>query len=615
MKQTLAGLIFALSLAAPLPAQVPEGDLAQLLPSGTMVFLSVDNLSKAFTLDIDGACMTLLEHEAVQQAFEGAYEMLGDLKDKEFMLALDLEEGEIARLLNGRVMFAIPEIILEESEVETTGRDGQVKAEVSLRFDLGRGMVMMADFGGTRERLEELLENIAKLVEEEEDIHRAQVVIEESEGARLYSMEEEDKEGEIKDTTWLALVDSLLLVSDRKETLQDFVDLAGKGAPDQDLLSHDPKYVEALESVGQADAMLYVNLAELLPLVNQFMEYQIKKLGARIGQFVRAEDLIESLRLDAVKSLFAAFRVEDDEASLVFGFTHADTEYGLHTLMTYTDAGVEIPPYFSSDFHSASITSYDLSAAYQKFDKLLRHASPYAHKMLQIQIRSLARGGFELEDAVLNNFGGQIVEMLGYPEATVAGPDDLPTQAYVIRIKDPQSLSETLDELGEELAEDDPVEFMNERINVIPMPFAVAMGGNEPVLSYAVVGNYLVAALGKTKMVENIIAHIKNPGESLLDDPDLMDAFDEMPGENVVSIGYVNVADVLTNLLRSTESAIQIRASRGGDPAKMSDLVKAQKLIDELPDVSDIKYYVVSKTYKTDNAFVQRMLLRKNLEQ
>ncbi|MFH0944495.1 MAG: hypothetical protein V2A76_04785 [Planctomycetota bacterium] len=615
MKRALASLTFALSLMALAPAQVPEGDLAQLLPSGTMVFLSVDNLSKAFTLDVDGACMTLLEHEAVQQAFEGATEMLGGLKDKDFLLALDLEENEIARLLNGRVMFAIPEILLKESEVETAGRGGDVKTKVELRFEIGRGMVMMADFGGTRERFEELLENVAKLVAEDEKVHRAQVVIEEFEGTRLYSLETEDTEGKVDEPTWLALVDDLLLLSDRKETLEDFVDLAAKGAPEQDRLSDDPKYVEARETVGRADALLYFNLSELLPLVNQFIEYQIKQLGRGIEQYLRAEDLIESLRLDAIKSLFAGARVEDDEAGLVFGFTFADTEYGLHTLLTYTDAGVEIPPYFSSDFHSASITAFDLSAAYEKFDKMLLHASPFGHKLLQMKIAGIERGGFKLRDTVLNNFGGLVVEMLGYPEATVAGPDDLPTQAYVIRVKDPQSLAETLDELGEELAEEDPVEFMNERINVIPMPFAVAMGGSDPVLSYAVVENYLVAALGKTKMVENLIAHIKNPGESLLDDPDLMAAFEEMPSENVVSIGYVNVADMLTNLLRSTETAIQIRASRGGDPPKMSELMEVQKLINELPDVSDIKYYVVSKTYKTQNAYVQRMLLRKNLEQ
>ena len=615
MQRTLMTSMLALHLALAAHAQVPEGDLAQLLPSDTMVFLSVDNLSKAFNLEPDGDSMTLLNHPAVQQAFEGGLGLLGDLKDKDFLLALDLEEDEIARLLNGRVTLAIPEILLEESQLDAGGRGGNVQANVHLRFKLGRGLLLMADFGATRERFEELLENVAKLIQEEEDNHRAQVVIEEFEGTKLYSLEVEDAEGELNDPLWLSLVDELLLFSDRKETLEDFVDLAKNGTPDQGQLSDDPKYQEALESVGRADALLYVNLAELLPLVNKFIEHELKQFGTKVEQFLRVEDLIESLRLDAVKSLFGAVRVEDDEGSLVFGFTHADTELGLHTLLTYTDTGVEIPDYFSSDFHSASISAYDLSAAYEKFDTMLRHASPYAHRMLQMQIKRIERGGFELKDAVLNNFGGLMVEMLGYPEATVAGPDDLPTQAFVFRVKDPQSLAETLDELGEELSEDDPIEFMNERIRVIPMPFALAMGGSDPVLSYAVVENYLVAALGKPKMVENIIAHLKNPGESLLNDPDLMDAFDELSKEDVVAIGYVNVADLLTNLLRSTESAIQFQAGREGAPPKLGELIDAQELIDELPDVSDIRYYIVSKTYKTPNAFVQRMLLRKNHEQ
>lgn len=614
MTTRLTAALLALCLAAPARAQVPEGDLAQILPSGTMVFISIDELSRVFTLDPDGAMMKLVEHDAVQQAFEGFYDKLGEMKDKEFLLTLDLEEDELARLFGGRVTLAIPEILLEESEVETDSGGGNVQANVRLEFDLGRGVILMADFGGTRDRFEELLGNFARLMEEKDEVHAARLIIEEFEKTRLYMIEEETEEGEIRDSTWMALVDDLLLMSDEEQTIKDFVDLAENGAPEGDRLADDPRYVDALDRIGDADAVLYVNLGELLPMVNEYIEYQIKRQGRSVEQFLRAEDLIAGLRLDAVKSLFGSARVADDEASLVFGFTHADTDFGLHTLLTYDDSGVAIPPYFNSDFHSGSISRFDLSAAYERFDKMLRKVSPYAHTLFMTQVRAIESRGFDLRDAVLNNVDSSFVELLGFPEATVADPDDLPTQAYVVRVKDPQTLAESLAELGEEMAEDDPVEFMNEQIQVIPLPFGGSFNGEDPRLSYAVVENYLVVAMGEPKMVENIIAHIKNPGESLLEDPDLMDAFDTLPSEDMVGLGFVNIADLVTSMVRGGETGLLFQASREDDKETIGDLMQAHDILKELPDVSDLKYYAVSKTYKSPDAFVQRMLLRPNLD-
>jgi hypothetical protein len=615
MKRFITTLLLAgVPLAA--SAQVPEGDLAQLLPEGTMVFASIADVDRIVMLDQDGAIMTLLEHEAVRQAFETAYSLIGDLEDQEFLLALDLEEEELARLFNGRIMAAIPEILLEESEVAVTG---PAAGQVSLSLALGRGLVMMADFGATRDRLETLLENVTKLREEDDQIHTSQVVSYEFEGMLLYNLEELDIDYDVNDSLWLALIDELLIFSTEEETLKDFADLARNGAPDEDRLSDDPRYIEALDHVGVHDALVYINLGELLPLINDLIEYQIKKLGMMVEMFVRAEDLVASLQLDAVKSMFFSAHVDDDEADLVFGFTHADTEFGLHTLLTYGDGGVEIPGYFSTDFHSASISLFDFSASYDAFDKLLLKASPQGHTVLQMQIDTIEEEGFDLIDALLNNLDSQFVEVLGYPESSAAGPDTFPTQAYVVRIKDPQSQDEALGALGGDLADEaESIEFMNEQIQVLPNPMSGILPGSEDSkLCYAVVGNHLVLSIGETKMVENMIAHLKNPGESLLDDSDLMDGFDAMPSDDVVALGFVDVADLLSNLLRAGNAAVDAQFPGFGEPAPpdLETLMEIQEALDAVPDVSDIKYYIVSKTYKSYDAFVQRMLLRPNLDQ
>jgi len=593
-------------------AQVPDGDLAQLLPSGTMVFASIDEVDRIIMLDQDGAFMTLLQHEAVRQAFESAYDLIGDFEDQDFLLALDLEEEELTRLFSGRIMMAIPEILIEESEIEATG---PAAGKVDLSLELGRGIVMMADFSATRDRLETLLENITKLREEKERIHTSQVVSYDFDGMQLYNLEELDVDYDVDDSRWLALVDELLIFCDNEETLKDFADLARNGAPEEDRLSDDPRYIEALDHVGEHDALVYINLGELLPLINELLEFQLKKLGMMVAMFLRPEDLIASLRLDAVKSMFVGAHVDDDEADLVFGITHADTEFGLHTLLTYGDGGVEIPGYFSSDFHSASISLYDFSAAYAVFDKLLLKASPYAHNYIQIQIDLLKEEGFDLVDALLNNLDSQFVEVLGYPETTVAGPEDVPTQAYIVRVRDPQSMDEALAGLVDDAAKTEPVEFMNEQISVLPMPGGLGATLADAEMCYAVVENDLVVAIGEVKMVENIIAHLKNPEQSLLDDSDLMDAFDSLPSDDVVALGFVDVADLLSNLLRGGDAAISNQLAAAGPGSDLEKLLEAQDALAALPDVTDIQYYIVSKTYKSYDSFVQRMRLRPNLDQ
>jgi hypothetical protein len=607
----LAAPLAALALlTAPASGQLPQGDLAQLVPSGTILFAQVESLEKLALLDPDGAMMTLTRHEAVKAAFEELYEFFGDFDDEETLLALDLETDELARLFTGRIMFALPEVILQESDVKVGST-----TTVSLSLEPSRGVLAMADFGGTEARLEELLENAAILREEDEDVHKAAIISEDMGTARVFNLIEISPDQDVDDSSWLALVDEVLILSNNEDTLLDFLDLADQGAPEGDRLVDDPRYQDTLDRVGEHDALVYVNTGELLPLVEDLIVAQLKKQGMAVAMFLRPEDLIAALRLDALESLFVSLRVDDDEAELVFGMTHADTEYGLHTLMAYGGTGVEIPDYFSSDFHSASITNYDIGAAYEMFDKMLLKASPTGHGMLQGQIEQLETDAFPLREALLTNLDARMVEVLGYPEATVAGPEDYPTQAYVVKIKDPRSLEEALSALADQNSQEEPVEFMNVAIHSLPMPMPLAPGQGEGKLAFAVVDNDLVVSLGERKMVENVIAHIKNPGDSLLDDEDLMDAFDALPSEDVVAMAFVSVADNLANLIRGSDAALANPfAFVSREEADLEAILEAQEMLDALPDTSDIHYYVVSKTYKSDDAFVSRMLLRPDLD-
>lgn len=602
-------LATVLAGAPPAAADVPD-DLTEMLPTSTVFLFQVEQFGKFAMLDEDGSIATLARHEAVEAAFEEMYSFFGSFDDDEFLLALDLEKEELSRLFGGRMLFAMPELSLEKSDVEVGA-----STRVQLSLEPTRGIVVMADYTGTEERLEELLENYVAMREEEEDVHKAALITDEFNDVTIYNVAEVDMDREVDEALWLALVDDLLIATNREETLLDFIDLADQGAPEGDRLADDPRYLEAIDLAGEHDALLYANLGELMPLVNDLLQNQLDQQGMSVAMFLRPSDLIAALRLDALQSAFATLHVEDEEAGLVFGFTHTDTDYGLHTLLTYDDSGVEIPSYFSSDFHSASISNFDVAAAYANFDSMLLKASPTGHGMLRGQIEMFEEETFPIREALLDNMAGRFVEVLGYPEASLAGPEDHPSQAYVLKLQDGQSLAEGLAKLAEDQGDSEPIEFMNETIHVLPLASIFSMGRGESSLCMAVVGNELVATMGERKMCENVIAHLKNPGaDLLLDDEDLLDAFDALPNDNVVALGFVDVANTLQNVIRGSDDAVTFQIASAEDADDVETLIAAQQAIDELPDVSDIDYYVVSKTYKSPDSFIQRMLLRPNLD-
>ena len=606
----LTSFLVVLTLASAARAQ-HEGDLADVLPAETFLYASISDLGDLIEIDEDGAIATLLRHDAVKQAFDEIYGSFDWLQDKDLMLALNLEPKDLAQLFGGRIVFAIPEVGIKESDVDTTSGAG---VETSLSLDLPRGVAAFADFDGTREQLEELFDNIVTVWEEEDDVNQVTLLNDEFEGARIYQFEVEDLQGEIDDDEMLiGFRDGLLVLSDQRDTLEDLLDRLAHGVADEERLVDAPRYTETLDACGETDVLVYLNLGEVGPLLNEVILNQMEQFGDDLETFVSPDDLIETIGLDAFWSMFLGLRVDDDEAELTFGLTHEDRDHGLARLITYADGGVEIPTFFNPDFHSASVSCYDFTDAYLAVMDAVKKASPYGYNVLDTQLGMLERE-FPIRDALLENCDGLLIDILGYPEASTAGPDDNPTQAYILRVKDAQTLAEAVDEFGEIYGEGEPTEFMNERIYEIPshsLPFMMMMmvqGGN---LSFAVVENYLVVAMGETKMVESVIAHVKNPGESITEDQVLMTAFDDLPDDDVVSIAFADVSDLLLDLLRGSQDMIEIQMATSRDAAEREALRGANDAIEQLPDVSDIDYFIVSKTYRTPETVVQRALMRR----
>lgn len=607
MKRAIPSLALAfVSIASPFTsAQVPTGDLAKILPADTLGVISIKDLSRIFTIDEDGDLMKLLQHDAVKAAFDEVFESFDWLDDKDLMRDLDTTPKELAKLLSGRLTVAIPELILEESEVEARG--GTTRIELELKPT--RGVALIADVAATQDKVEELLNAVATLWGEEEDVNRAQLLVDDFEGMHVYHYEIEDMEGEVEEPFHLALRDGLIVVSDKKDTVEDLLDRLKNGAPEADRLIDVPAYAETTDRLGDADLLLYFNVEELGPMVNTLIAHQMKQLPDDVSQFVTAENLIAALGIDAMWSIFAGLTVGDDDASLIFGFTHDDRERGLTSLMAYDSRGIEIPEYFHPDLHSASVSSFDFGKLYTNVMDMLQKASPYAHLLVTTQLSNLEGSGYPIRDALLENTDGYLAEMLGFPEGFVAGPDDHPSQAYVIRVKDAQSLSEALVEMGEMLGEDEPTEYMNETIYQLPMPIP-GIGSSDGKVAFAVVENFLVISLGDPRMVESVIGHVKNPGQTILDDKALLTALDDLPDDNVVALGWMDVADVLTNGIRATKDTLglQIRMADGESAEFMRD---AKRGLENLPDVSDINYFIATKTYRTSESFIAHLLLRR----
>lgn len=593
---------------SPAFAQKPEGDLAKILPADTLLYATVNDLSAVFSIDAEGAVRKLLEHPAAKKALEGLYEEFDWLEDEEIMTALDLEPKEIVRMLNGRLAIALPSLALEKSSVETSGQ----QAKVELDVEPTRGIALMLDLDVTPDRFEELIRNIEKLWSERKNVNKVTLVAEEYEGVRIWQVEIERNSGRLDDESRFAFIDGLLIASDKKETIEDLVDRVKNGAPENDRLSDQVSYRETLESAGDSDMLVHIDVEELMPMMNTLIEHELAEAGDDAIEYVNGPDLVAALGLDAFKSFFFAVNVESDEVAMSIGYSQESRERGLAELMAYTDRGVEIPPYFHSGLHSASVSTFDFTRLYRMVMDMIQKASPYAYRVVRTQLENVEKYGFPLESALLENTDGFLAEVLGYPEGFTPGPDDHPSQAYVLRIKDGKVLREAAAEYAEMNLDDDPVEYMNEFIYKMKMPIPMAgvgAGGGPPELAIAIVGNYAIVGIGDARMVESVIGHLKNPGEKLTDDARLMSSFDELPDENVVAIGWVDVGSVLTNFLRTFRDFARLSVSSGDSDEFTQEF--AGKEMSDLPDVSDLDYFIVTKTYRTPESFVQRMLLRR----
>lgn len=584
-------------------AQNPEGDLAKFLPADTLGYVSVRDVSAVLSIDAEGSIRKLLAHPAMEELLKSVSEAYDWVENEEIMKTLDLEPKEIVRMLNGRLVVAIPALALEEKSVEMTG--GQAKVELDL--EPTRGMAFFLDIDITQDRFEELAHNLEKLIMEKgKNNNKVTLINEEYEGVKIWQYEVEKTSGEVKTPLRFAFRDGLLIGSDKKETVEDLVDRIKNGAPDGDRLADTPSYIESVDQVGKQDFLVHFNVEQFMPMVNKLLKHQLEEAGDQITEFVQINDLIEALGLDAMKSIFLGLDVEDDEARLAFGFTQESREHGLAELITYVDGGVELPTYFHPGLHSASVSAFDFTKLYHRLMEMIGKASPFAHRFLTTQLENIEKYGFPIQNAVLENSDGFLAEMLGYPEGFVPGPDDHPSQVYVLRVKDAQSLKNAVSEYADMNAEEDAQEYMNESIYKMPLPIPLpgVGGGGAPKVAIAIVEKYAIVGIGDPRMVESVIGHLKNPGETLSQDKVLMTALDDLPDEHVVGISWANMADVITNALRASKDMIGITFD---DP---NDRRTAQQALKELPDVSNLKYFLASKTYRTPEIFVQRTLLR-----
>src|SRR5690606_9307495 len=111
---------------------------------------------------------------------------------------------------------------------------------------------------------------------------------------------------------------------------------------------------------------------------------------------------------------------------------------------------------------------------------------------------------------------------------------------------------------------------------------------------------------------ENVIAHVKDPGDSVRENSTVMAALDDLPDEDCVGLGFADIGDVLQNAIRGGEAGLFLRAGNERDPEHRSRLREAGEALDALPDVDDLHYVMVSKSYRTPESYLYRVLVRRD---
>lgn len=467
-------------------------------------------------------------------------ESFTEILEREFDLSIE----ELFELFPGQMALAcynLPELVLDQAD----------RPEI----------VLMAEFSGDDERLDELLQiqfdrNAEKQKERNPAVEHS--MIEETfMGETLYFDETFNGEKTYIEDGY-ALVDGIFVLATPEARLRSAVEAIKEGAAAA--LSENASYLRSREQAGSGDLSIYINLEEILPPLNQVLISKSMQSGAAMLG-LNAQSLNEALGLESMLAAYFDFELTEAGLNFYSGLIYRE-KTGIWSLMTYGDGPLPEAPYVPESVLSTSLATFDCSAMLTQLEKLLTVASPTMAPLLDIQLQNIrSNTGVDLRTTLLENFGPGLVSLAVLPEGVQGSMALLePEQVFVMKLRDSEALSNGIEALKDlapgsrELIESQ--EFSGETIYTIKaMPDPHNPEAPVSDVSYVITRSHLIINIGRVGLLQEVLTRMKSSGDGFWQQENIETIFEEIAQPGAVSRSYVDIEGMMLPLFQSMVEA------------------------------------------------------------
>ena len=456
--------------------------------------------------------------------------------------------------------------------------------------------VLMADYRGTEEKLDELLQI---QFERNADAHKERIagvkhelVKEDFIGERLLDEVFNGSETYIEDG--YALVDGIWILATPVERLRSAVE-AVKEAGVETIANLDA-YAALSEQADAGDLSVLIHLESLAAPLSPALHDLVGKSGFAMAG-ITGQSLEAALGLDDLQAYGLELRLTDDGLSADSGLVYCEKS-GLITLLTYKGGALPDASYVPAGVFSSSVVHFDVSEMLANLESLLRVTSPVLAPMLDIQLQNLRNStGIDLRSAVLENFGSEMVTFALLPEKADASEEIFFQEQFLaIEVIDSQALSQAFEALLDSIPNARKVfkvkDFEGEKIYTVRTP--TPDGSNSEEVSFAITRNHLIVHKGAVVVLQEAIASMLGGREGFWDLESTLDLFDSLGVGEPVARYYADLGQMICPIMGPV---LEVLAWGGVDVPEVT----------ELPDDSDFPFVVVSESYELSEGFFTKM--------
>jgi hypothetical protein len=456
-------------------------------------------------------------------------------------------------------------------------------------------MVLMAEFSGDADRLNELMqiqfERNAQAQQEVNPLVEHEMIEELFMGETLYF--DETFNGE---TTYIedgyAFVNGIVVLATPESRLREAVESIKEGAGDP--IADSDVYRRSREDGGRGDLSMYVNLENLMPPLNAaLVDLPMMNNLAMFG--VTAQSVQSALSLESLQGLYADLDLIDDGVLAHYGLIYGE-KLGFLSLLSYGQGELPEARYVPEGVLSSAISLFDSSAMLANVEKVLTSASPTLPPLIDMQLQMMQTNtGVNMRASILENFGGKVVSLSVLNEAGLEGVAMVdPQQLFMIELKDSQALAQAIEVFKDMVpgarAMVEAQEYEGQTIYTLRGPSDPHLQGVQQAdVSYAITRSELIVNVGHVGLLHKVLSRMDEGGDGLWQNPDVEVLFERIERPNAVTRSYVNAEQMIEPFFQSllqagAMSGLTKHMSAGQIP---SDLDASYRLISEFNEAPD----------------------------